>query len=189
MRLITTIIAIMVLTASATAEQYLIPDPCKILPKNEIEKIVQAPLKDGRFSDDRSSFEGLKCRYLPAKMFENEGAATITIDTTASMKATDSAFSSAKEEYEKKLYAHKEALKRQHRENEFTPVEGVGDRAFFTDPSLTVLYGDYHIVVRASGGPKITAKGSEEFDKKTKARKLELAKKLAQEVIDKLSAK
>ena len=158
----------------------------QLLTRKEAEKIVQVPLKPGRLSDDRSYFQGMSCQYLPVQMFEKGGSATLSIDTTANMKATDSIFGSAKEQYGKELYAHKQALARQHKEKSFTRVEGLGDDAFFTDPSLTILDGDTHIVIRASGGPKITAKDSETFDKKMKARNLELSKKIAKEVLKKL---
>ena len=167
-------------------EKELIPNPCKLLEKAELEKIVQIPLKPGRLRDNRSTFDGMSCFYFSAKPQEKHGSVTISIDTTASMKATDSIWESAKNRYDKEKYAYQQALKRENKSDSYHPVKGLGEDAYWDHTSLNILDGNTYINIRASGGPQIIAHGSRELDKMVNERELQLSQSIAKRVLQKL---
>ncbi|MEA3455447.1 MAG: hypothetical protein U9R26_02965 [Campylobacterota bacterium] len=175
------------MTPTLVAEN--IPNPCELLALKEVENVVKVPLKPARLRDDRSHFGGMSCEYFSAKQFEKPGGAKITLDTTSSMKATDSIYESAKKLYDKQKYAVKKALKRQHKEDTFLKMDKLGDDAYWIGNSLRILDGDTYIVIIASGGPKLSAHSSEELDKKVSERKLTLSKELAKLVLERLEQK
>lgn len=181
--------SMILLTMLSAGDKVLIPDPCKLLTQQEIEKIVQVPMKPGRLRDGRSYFSGMSCEYFSLKQFEKPGSVKITIDTTASMKATDSIYESAKELYSKQKYAYKEALKDHHKEDTFLRVEGLGDDAYWVENSLRILDGNRYIAVSASGGPKLSAHSSQELDKKVQSRNIALSKEVAKLVLERVGQK
>jgi len=180
------LLALLVPMMLLAGEKELIPNPCKLLEKAELEKIVQIPLKPGRLRDNRNTFDGLNCFYYSAEPFEKHGSVTISIDTTASMKATDSIWESAKNRYDKEKYAYQQALKRQNKADSYHKIEGLGEDAYWDNVSLTILDGGNYINIRASGGPQMSAHSSEELNKMVNERKLQLSLKIAERVLQKL---
>ncbi len=180
--------SILLMTLS-TLQAESIPDPCKLLTLQEVEKVMSIPMKPGKLKDGRSYFKGLSCWYTSVARFEKTGSIDITIDTTQNMKETDSIYASAKEAYDREKYAHIEALKYHHKENTFHPIKGLGDDAFWYDPSLTILNKDSIITIRVHAGAGLSANGSEELRKKVEAADLSVAEKIAQLVLKRLEIK
>ena len=166
-----------------------IPNPCKILTLQEVENIMHIPMKPGKLKDHRSTFQGMSCWYLSVDRFEKTGSIDIGIDTTQSMKETDSIYESAKDEYDRKKYAHIEALKYHHKENAFHPIKDMGDDAFWYDPSLTILDKDAIIIIRVHAGAGLSAHGSEELRKKVEAADLSVATNIAKLLLKRIESK
>jgi hypothetical protein len=169
------------LTSSLSAET--IPNPCKLLSLEEITKIMQIPMKEGRLKDSRKSYNGLSCNYYSVDQFGKSGNAKITIETTEDMKAYDHIFDSAKKMYEKEKYASEQALKRQEKSNSFIELKELGDDAFWNGTILKVLYKDTYLSVYITGGFGLTATNSEELKRKSMEKKLGISKQIMRVIL------
>ena len=161
-------------------------DPCKLLTKQEVEKVLGTEMREGRLSKSGAVFGTLSCSYLSVDRFEKSASATLTIGTTAFMKANDAVFESAKEKYEKEKNAYKEALKRKNRADTFEAVEGVGDDAYWGTVALHILQGDAVLAIKVSASSGMSAKSSQELKKMVKERNFTLSKEIAKIVLPKL---
>lgn len=146
-------------------------------------------MKPGRLKDNRTTFNGLNCSYASIDQFEKSGNVSITINTTADMKKSDSIFGSAKEMYDKKRYAYREALKRRNEADTFQEIKGLGSDAYWNGTSLNILNSDTTVTIRVSGGFGLSAHNSQELDKKVEAKKLGISKEIAQSVLEGLEQK
>ena len=180
------IIAIFLMTFSIVSADS-IPDPCKLLTQQEAEKIMGIPMKTGRLKDGRSYFMGLTCDYFSKDQFGKFGSVNITVDSTQSMKETDSIYDSAKDHYNREKNAHIQAWKDRHLGN-IHNIEGLGDDAYWLDPSLRILYQDFYIVIRAHAGAGMSAANSEALQKKVEERNLSVSKQIAELILAKLKA-
>lgn len=153
---------VMVTTLAAAAQK--VPDPCSLLSAQEVEEVMQVPMKPGRLRDGRGSFSGLSCTYFSQNQFEQSGSVKIIIDTTADMQENGHIYPSAKAMYEKQKQAYVQALKRQNRSSEFQPVKGVGEDAFWDGSFLKAVSGDTYLAVSVSGGGK-TDGASEKYSR------------------------
>jgi len=180
---------ILMWTIASSVQADSIPDPCKLLTHQEVESIMQIPMKPGKLKDHRSTFQGMSCWYISVDRFEKTGSIDIKIDTTQSMKENDSIYESAKDEYDRQKYAHIEALKYHHKENTFHPIEGMGDDAFWYDPSLTILNKDAIIIIRVHAGAGLSAHSADELRKKVEAADLSVATKVAKLLLERMKSK
>ncbi len=163
-----------------------IPDPCNMLTHQEIEKIMNIPMKEGKSKDYRNIFGGLGCNYGSINMFEKSGSVSITIDTTKSMEETGYIWESAKERFDKEKYAYKNALKRRNKASTFHKIKGIGEDAYWNHSSLKILNKDTYIYIRVNAGAGMSASNSEELHKKVDAKNLSVSKKIAQRILEKL---
>lgn len=166
-----------------------IKDPCQLLTQQEIEKIMNIPMKAGQLKDHRSYFLGLGCWYRSVQQFEKSGSVNITIDTTQNMKETDSIYTSAKDHYDRQKYAYIKALKGRNEENRFHKIEGLGDDAYWNHVSLIILNKDSYINIRVHASAGMSANSSEELQKKIDVRTLSVSKEIAQLVLKRLETK
>jgi len=173
--------------SAAQAED--IPDPCKLLTQVEAEKIMGIPMKPGRAKDGRSYFMGISCKYFSKDQFGKSGSVAITIDSTQSMKKTDSIYTSAKDHYDRKKNALIQSLKDHSQAALFHKIENIGDDAYWHYPSLTILNKDLYIVIRTHAGGGMSAPSSTELQKKVEARSLSVSKQISQLILDKLKTK
>lgn len=165
-----------------------IPNPCKLVTQAEANKIMNIPMQSGRLKDGRSYFMGLTCTYFSKDRFEKPGSVEITVDSTQSMKETDSIYESAKDHYDKEKNAHIQALKDHNKADSFHKIDGIGDDAYWYNPSLTILYKDFYIVIRTHAGGGMSASSSEDLQKKVEARNLSVSKQIAQLMLSKLKS-
>ena len=170
-----------VVTSSLLAES--IPNPCKLLSLQEVTKIMQIPMKEGRLKDSRKSYNGLSCTYYSIDQFGTTGNAKITIETTEDMKAYDHIFDSTKKMYKKEKYASEQALKRQQKSDSFIEFKDLGDDAFWNGTTLKVLYKDTYLSVYITGGFGLTAANSEELKKKSMEKKLGISKQIMRVIL------
>ena len=161
-------------------------DPCKLLTQQEAESVLKTKMKPGRLNKSGAVFGTLSCDYLSVDRFEKSASVTLTVGTTAFMKANDAVFESAREKYEKEKNAYLEALKRQNKTDTFLPVEGLGDDAYWGSVSLNILQGDTYINIRVSATAGMSAKNSQEMEKMVKGRNLAVSKAFAKIVLPKL---
>jgi hypothetical protein len=182
------IFGIFLMTSPLNAKE-MVPDPCKILSHAEVEEIMQISMKEGRFRDKRGTFIGFVCTYFSKNRFEKSGILEITIDTTEDMKANDHIFASTKEMYDRRLYAYREALKRQKKEDELHKIKGLGDDAYWNGRTIKILDKDTYIEVRADRNGGISAKDSETFNRLVEERSLNLTQKAAKKIVEKLKKK
>lgn len=163
-----------------------IPDPCKFLTVAEVGNMMQTPMKEGRLRDSRSTYYGMTCSYFSQNKFEQSGSVSINIETTANMKATDHIFSSCKEKYERQKYAVMEALKRQKKEDTFHPIKGLGDEAYWIRNSFRVLSKGILLEIRITGGFGLKGKDKPTLEKQIEEKYLEVAREIAQRILEKL---
>ena len=181
------VILFTVLAASLLAsESKSTLDPCRLLTKQEAEKVLRVPLKAGRLNKSGAVFGTLSCSYLSVDRFEKSASVTLTVGTTSFMKENDAIFESAKEKYDKEKYAYKEALKRQKKTDTFESIKGLGDDAYRGNVSLNILQGDACVDIRVSAASGMHAGSSQEMEKRTKEKNLALSKEIAKIVLPKL---
>jgi len=160
--------------------------PCQLLTKQEVESVLKTKMKPGRLNESGAVFGTLSCSYLSADPLKKPASVTLTIGTTAFMKANDAVFESAKEKYEKEKNAYLEALKRRNKTDTFLPVEGLGDDAYYGSVSLYILQGDTYIDIKVSATAGMSAKNSQELEKMVKERNLAVSKEFAKILLPKL---
>ncbi len=159
-----------------------IPHPCLLVTQKEAEAILKIPVQPGRHKDERAVFMGMRCTYYSKDPMARPASLTLVVDTTESMKKSDSIYESAKDEYSRILRAHAEAMRQKRRS--VHKIEGLGDDAFWLSPKLTVLYKNTYFTVTAH--PNVEAMVSVASGKKHEERALVAAKKAAQIVLKKL---
>ena len=164
------------LTASLLAAD-TIPNPCKLLTQQEAETLIKVPVQPGRLRDEGRIVMGLTCTYYSQDMIGNPGTISIVIDTTESMKKNGSVYESAKDEYDRILRAHTEAMKEKHLP--VHKVSGLGDDALWLSPKLTVLYKDIYFTITVH--PHIKSM------QKAEAAQLPIAQKAAKIILGRLA--
>ena len=175
---------LMTLLLVAEAESAL--DPCQLLAKQEVEKVLKRPMKPGKLSKGNALFGTLSCTYLSVDQFENSASAVLDIGTTSFMKENDAVFESAKEKYEKEKNAYLGALKRRNETDTFEAVKGLGDKAYWGTVALHILKGDTFLKIKMSASAGMSAKNSQEMEKRVKEKNLTVSKEIAQIVLQKL---
>lgn len=175
---------LMTLLLVAEAESGL--DPCQLLTKQEVEKVLKRPMKPGKLSKGNALFGTLSCTYLSVDQFEKSASAVLNIGTTSFMKENDAVFESAKEKYEKEKNAYLGALKRRNETDTFEAVMGLGDEAYWGTVALHILKGDTFLKIKASASAGMSAKSSQEMEKMVKERNLTVSKEIAKIVLQKL---
>ena len=176
----------MLMTLLLAGETGTALDPCQMLTKQEVEKVLKRPMKPGKLGKSNAVFGTLSCSYLSVDRFENSASSVLNIGTTSFMKENDAVFESAKEKYEKEKNAYLGALKRQNKADTFEVVKGLGDEAYWGTVSLHILKGDTFINIKISATAGMSAKSSQEMEKMVKERNLTLSREFAQIVLQKL---
>jgi len=171
-----------VVTSSLLAES--IPNPCKLLSLQEVTKIMQIPMKEGRLKDSRKSYNGLSCTYYSIDQFGTTGNAKISIETTADMKASEHIYNSAQELYKRQKLATQQAYKRQKKSDAFLELRGLGEDAFWDGYTLKVLDKDTYLAIHITGGFGLSASNAKELEKKSKAKKLGISKEMMSVILE-----
>ncbi len=161
-------------------------DPCQVLTKQEVEKVLKRPMKPGRLGKSNSIFGTLSCTYFSVDRFENSASVVLNIGTTSFMKENDAVFESVKEKYEKEKNAYLGALKRRNETDTFEAVKGLGDEAYWGTVALHILKGDTFIKIKMRASAGMSAKSSQEMEKMVKERNLSVSKEIAQIILQKL---
>ena len=177
-------VALTTLLFVAEAESVL--DPCQMLTKQEVEKVLKRPMKPGRLGKSNSIFGTLSCTYFSVDRFENSASVVLNIGTTSFMKENDAVFESAKEKYEKEKNAYLGALKCRDETDTFEVVKGLGDEAYWGTIALHILKGDTFLNIKVSASTGMSAKSSQEMEKMVKERNLSVSKEIAQIILQKL---
>ena len=184
-RKISFVLAVLTTLLLATEVENVL-DPCQLLTKQEVEKVLKRPMKAGKLGKSNALFGTLSCSYLSVDRFDNSASAVLNIGTTTFMKENDAVFESAKEKYEKEKNAYMGALKRQNKADTFEAVKGLGDEAYWGTVSLHIFKGDTFINIKISASAGMRAKSSQEMEKMVKKRNLTLSKEIAQIILQKL---
>ena len=174
------------MTLLLAAEAGTALDPCQVLTKQEVEKVLKRPMKPGKLRKSNSVFGTLSCTYFSVDRFENSASVVLNIGTTSFMKENDAVFESAKEKYEKEKNAYLEALKRQNKVDTFEAVKGLGDEAYWGTVALHILKGDTFLNIKVSATSGMSAQSSQEMEKMVKERNLAVSKEFAQIILEKL---
>ncbi len=182
-----TVLASLTIISIVQAEN--IPNPCELLTHQEVEQLMNIPMKEGRLKDSKNQFIGLVCSYFSVNLFDKSGSITLTIDTTQSMKETDSIYASAKDHYDRQKHAYIEAQKEQNKLNAFPTIEGLGDDAYWNHVSLIILDKDTYLDIHINAGAGMSGKNKDEVQKKVEERNLTIAKKVAALILQKLHTK
>ena len=161
-------------------------DPCQLLTKQEVEKVLERPMKPGKLSKGNALFGTVSCTYFSVDQFDKSASAVLNIGTTSFMKENDAVFESAKEKYEKEKNAYLGALKRRNEANTFEAVKGLGDEAYWGTVALHILKGDTFLKIKVSASAGMSAKSSQEMEKMVKERNLAVSREVAQIVLQKL---
>jgi len=174
------------MTLLLAAEAGTALDPCQVLTKQEVEKVLKRPMKPGKLRKSNSVFGTLSCTYFSVDRFENSASVVLNIGTTSFMKENDAVFESAKEKYEKEKNAYLEALKRQNKVDTFEAVKGLGDEAYWGTVALHILKGDTFLNIKVSASAGMSAKSSQEMEKMVKEKNLTLSREIAGIILQKL---
>ncbi len=161
-------------------------NPCELLTKQEVEKVLGTKMQGSRLITSGTIFGTVSCKYLSVDLFEKSASATFTIGTTAYMKANDAVFESAKEKYEKEKNAYLGALKRRNEADTFEEIKGLGDEAYWGTVALHILKGDTFLKIKIKASAGMSAKSSQEMEKMVKERNFSVSKEIAKIVLPKL---
>ena len=151
-----TVLALVMVISGVQAEN--IPNPCELLTHQETEQLMGIPMKEGRLKDSKSLFVGMVCSYFSVSLFDKSGSIVLTIDTTKSMKETDSIYTSAKDHYNRQKNAYIKAQKDQNKLDSSPNIEGFGDDAYWNHVSLIILDKDTYLDIHVNAGAGITGK-------------------------------
>lgn len=147
-----------------------VPDPCRLLPSDELAEIVDASVTESKVGDTKASGGGVSCFYL----YEDGGIGRLTIEDVAVWRRR---YDAERTEYDRKGL----------RLPEDQAVSGLGDHALLDlrHNELDVRSGEY--VLRADHGRRVGSSASGALTPAEKAASRDLQEKMIRAALGRLA--